>query len=310
MIEDSRFLREAAMDRLRLALGETLAGARNDEAAGEDQLGVWARGFGSFGQWNGDGNAATMARNTGGLLIGADGVIGDNWRLGVVGGYSRSGFSVGERNSSATSNDYHVGLYGGTEWGDLAFRSGLAYAWHDIDTSRAVAFPGFANTLTGHYGAGTAQAFGELGYRYKVEDLILEPSANLAYVNLSSGGFSETGGTGALNVAAVSSNAAFTTLGLRASTNFILDNGAVVTARAMFGWRHPFGDTTPTSGMAFPGGSAFTIAGVPMAGDAALVDLGLDLSFAPGATLGLAYGGQFGSASIDQTIKGTLSVKY
>ena len=159
-------------------------------------------------------------------------------------------------------------------------------------------------------GAGTAQAFGEMGYRFKVEEVILEPFANLAYVNLSSAGFSETGGTGALNVAASGANPAFTTLGLRASTSFILDDGAIATARAMFGWRHAFGDTTPTSGMTFPGGSAFTIAGVPMAGDAALLDLGLDLSFAPGATLGLAYGGQFGAASIDQTIKGTLSVEF
>lgn len=306
MIEDSRFLREAAIDRLRVALGEM----RNDAAGGNTQPGVWARGFGSYGQWNGDGNAATMTRNTGGLFVGADGVIGDNWRLGVVGGYGHSSYSVGERNSSAESNDYHVGLYGGTEWGDLAFRSGLAYSWHDIDTRRTASFPGFANTLTSDYGAGTTQAFGELGYRFKVEDVILEPFANLAYVNLATGGFSEAGGTGALDVAAGGTNATFTTLGLRASTSFTLDNGAAITARAMIGWRHAFGDTTPTSGMAFPGGSAFTIAGVPMAGDAALIDLGLDLNFTPSATLGLAYGGQFGAASIDQTIKGTLNVQF
>lgn len=304
MIEDSRFLREAAIDRLRIALGQTMTG--DDDG----QPGVWSRGFGSFARWNGDGNAATMTRNTGGLFIGADGVIGNNWRLGVVGGYGQSSYGVGARNSTATSNDYHVGLYGGTEWGDLAFRSGLAYAWHDIDTTRAVSFPGFANTLTGDYGAGTAQAFGELTYRVKVQDVTLEPFANIAYVNQASAGFSETGGIGALDVAAGSSNTTFTTLGLRASTSFSLDSGATLTARGMVGWRHAFGDTTPTAGMAFPGGAAFTIAGVPMAGDAALLDLGLDLSFAPGATLGLAYGGQFGAASVDHTVKGTLNVKF
>lgn len=310
MIEDSRFLREAAMDRLRAMLGDNPAGPRNDQAGGDEQPGVWARGFGAQGQWNGDGNAATMIRNTGGLFVGADGVVGNNWRLGVIGGYSHSDLAVGPRNSWATSNDYHVGLYGGTEWGNLAFRSGLAYTWHDIGTTRAAAFPGFANTLTGDYGAGTTQAFGELGYRFEIEDAMLEPFANLAYVNLATGGFSERGGVGALDVAAGGSNTGFTTLGLRASTSFTPEGGVTLTARGMIGWRHAIGDTTPTSGMAFPGGSAFTIAGVPMAGDAVLVDLGLDLSFRPNVTLGLAYAGQFGAASTDQTIRGTLNAKF
>ncbi|MFX3803920.1 autotransporter outer membrane beta-barrel domain-containing protein, partial [Streptococcus suis] len=79
-------------------------------------------------------------------------------------GYSRTNFSVKDRTSSGGSDNYHFGLYGGTQWGDFGFRSGLAYTWHDISTSRSVRLAGFADDLTGNDRAGTLQAFGEFGY--------------------------------------------------------------------------------------------------------------------------------------------------
>ncbi|AZO16519.1 hypothetical protein EJ069_18445 [Mesorhizobium sp. M2A.F.Ca.ET.043.05.1.1] len=48
------------------------------------------------------------------------------------------------------------------------------------------------------------------------------------------------------------------------------------TACGFLGWRHAFGDTAPTIGVAFAGQDPFTIAGTPIARDAALIDLGLD----------------------------------
>uniref|UniRef100_UPI0013D08688 autotransporter domain-containing protein n=1 Tax=Klebsiella pneumoniae TaxID=573 RepID=UPI0013D08688 len=74
-----------------------------------------------------------------------------------------------------------------------------------------------------------------------------------------------------------------------------------VTARGMLGWRHAFGDTTPYQTLAFTGGSPFSIAGAPIARNAAAVEAGLDLNLTPSATLGLSYGGQFGSGLADQT---------
>ncbi len=38
-----------------------------------------------------------------------------------------------------------------------------------------------------------------------------------------------------------------------------------VTARGSLGWRHAFGDTAPTTTLAFAGGSPFSIAGAPIA---------------------------------------------
>ncbi|HEV2156910.1 autotransporter outer membrane beta-barrel domain-containing protein [Bradyrhizobium sp.] len=320
MIEDSRFVRDAALDRLRDAFDAVGAvrspvmtyvdGKPVAASATSDRFAVWGRGFGAWGQSNGNGNAATIKRDIGGFFMGADGVVGDTWRVGMLGGYSRSTFNVGDRSSSGSSDNYHVGLYGGTQWGDLAFRSGAAYTWHDISTSRSVAFPGFGDSLKGNYNAGTAQAFGEFGYAITMRAARFEPFANLAYVSLSTDGFTEKGGAAALASGSSTTDAAFTTLGLRASTRFDL-YGATVTAKSMLGWRHAFGDTTPLSQIRFAGGGdTFSIGGVPIARNAAAIEAGLDYAITPAAMLGVSYGGQFGSGLTDQSLRANFNVRF
>lgn len=80
----------------------------------------------------------------------------------------------------------------------------------------------------------------------------IEPFANLAYVNVHTNGFSEQGGASTLTVYGGSNDSTFTTLGFRASSD--LDIGAArATVRGMIGWRHAYGDVTPTVSQAFTG---------------------------------------------------------
>lgn len=319
MVEDSRFVREAALDRLRDAF-DTVGAARAPittyvngkpvaASATTDGFALWGRGFGAWGRSNGDGNAATVRRDISGFFMGADGIVGETWRVGLLGGYSRSTFNVKDRSSSGSSDNYHVGLYGGTTWGNLALRTGTAYTWHDISAGRSVVFPGFGDSLKGNYKAGTAQAFGELGYGINAGIARFEPFANLAYVSLNTKGLRETGGAAALSSGSSTTDATFTTLGLRASTSFDL-NGAIVTAKGMIGWRHAFGNVTPLSQMRFAGGDAFTIGGVPIARNAAVIEAGLDYQITPAARLGVSYSGQFGSGLADQSLRANFNVKF
>lgn len=319
LVQDSHFLQDAVTARLRAAFGDSgTTAALPVMAYGEDgvqpvaadteRFAVWSQGFGSWGGTDSDGNAAAFDRSTGGILMGADGLVGD-WRLGLVGGYSRTSFDVDDRHSSGESDNYHFGVYGGTNWGSIAFRTGAAYTWHRISTSRSVAFQGFADQLSADYDAGTAQAFGELAYRTNAGPFAFEPFANLAYVNLHTDGFSETGGAAALTSGSSTTDATFTTLGVRASTDVTL-GGVSATARAMLGWRHAFGDVTPTSTFAFAGGDDFTIAGVPIARDAMVMEAGFDVQLAANATLGLSYTGQFGPDAFDNGFKASVGVKF
>jgi outer membrane autotransporter protein len=83
-----------------------------------------------------------------------------------------------------------------------------------------------------------------------------------------------------------------------------------VTARGSLGWRHAFGDTAPTTTLAFAGGSPFSIAGAPIAKSAAVVEAGLDFKLSNAATLGLSYGGQFGSGLKDHSARVHLNVAF
>lgn len=321
LIEDSRFTRDAINDRLRSAFETVgaeplpLMGYGDDAkeittaSVPSERYGAWGSVFGSWGHFGSDGNAAKLNRSTGGFVAGVDGLITDDVRLGFLAGYSHSSLKVDDRRSSASTDNYHLGIYGGAEWGALALRSGLAYTWSQIDSSRQVAFPGFTDSLTGDYRTGTTQVFGELGYDIKAGAVAFEPFANLAYVNVHTNGFTEQGGASALTVHSGSNDSTFTTLGFRAATDF--DIGAArATVRGMIGWRHAYGDVTPIISQAFTGSNAFTIASTPIAKDAAIIKAGLDFAITPQAMLGVSYHGQVGSRARDHGVRADLRIKF
>ncbi len=277
-------------------------------AASAPASALWAQGFGSWGSTDGNGNAAQLDRDTGGFFIGGDTLFND-WRIGVLGGYSQTNFDVDARSSSGSSDNVHAGIYAGTNWGAVSFRAGAAYTWSDLSTSRFASLPG-PQTLKADYDAGTAQAFGELGYGIQAGAFDFEPFAGLAYVNLNSDSFTETGGAAALYSASDDTDVTYTTLGLRGSTRFALGE-AEATLKGMLGWRHAFGDVTPLSTFVFEaGGSPFSVAGLPIAEDALLVDVGLDVALNEAVSLGVAYSGQFGDGSTDQSVRGSLNWNF
>lgn len=304
LVEDSRFIREAGIDRLRQAQG---AATDLKTVEGLDG-GAWARVYGSWGEMKGDGNAAKVDRDTSGVLVGADRRVG-NWRVGVMGGAGRSEVDVDARRSSAKIDNYHLGVYGGTEWGALALRTGASYSRHEIDTHRSVGFTGVADRTAGSYDARTAQVFGELGWRIDAGQVALEPFANLAYADLKTDGFTEQGGITALRGRGESTGTTFTTLGLRASTRLGAEaTGA--TLRGLLGWRHAFGDVAQRATLAFAGGNGYTVAGVPIAKDAAVLEAGLDFAIRRDLTLGVSYAGQVGDGVKDHGVKASLLWKF
>nr|WP_051987751.1 autotransporter domain-containing protein [Bosea sp. UNC402CLCol] len=186
---------------------------------------------------------------------------------------------------------------------------GVTYAWHELDTRRSAVFSGFGEELRSDYGARSLQAFGEIAYRFDLGRATIEPFVNLAYVNLRSAGFTETGGVAALTARAQTTAVAFATLGLRAQMSFDLGN-SVARISGTLGWRHATGDVTPLSLQAFSGGAPFSIAGAPIARDALVVNTGLALNLSPEAEIGLSYDGQLASRATDHAFNARLAVKF
>ncbi|MCZ8390500.1 autotransporter domain-containing protein [Achromobacter xylosoxidans] len=319
LLQDSRYLRDAMSDRLRAAAGAAgarsapllaaLGGAAPLAPASLGGPASWIQGMGNWSRIDGDGNAAGVKSSTGGFLMGVDAPVADAWRLGLMAGYSRSDFDANDRASSGHSDNYHLGAYGGGQWGALGLRGGLAYSWHDIATRRSVAMPGFADRLKAGYDGRTAQAFIDLGYRIETAAVALEPFASLAYVNLRTDGYRESGGAAALHASGQATETTFTTLGLRAASGFELGRAQAM-ARGSLGWRHALGDVRPVATQAFSAGDAFTVAGVAIARDSAVIEAGLDLQVTPRTVLGLAYQGQLASAARDHGVRANLAIRF
>lgn len=318
-ITDSLSLSDAVGERIRSAFDDVGApsspvttydekGMRQTTGS-TDGIAIWSQALGTKSKTDGQGYAAGIDHTTGGFLVGADASAG-TWRLGLVGGYSNTSFDVDARSSSGSSDNYHFGLYGGSQWDALGFRTGILYSTHNINTTRHVVFPAFNETLSADYKAHTTQAFAELGYKIDVSQVALEPFANLAYVHLASNGFAESGGTtAALTSDGSTTNTTFTTLGMRASTDIPLSD-TKVKARGMLGWRHAYDGVTPHSEFAFNTGASFGIDGAPIAKDALTMEAGLDFALSPNAAVSASYSGQVASNAADHTFKINVGVKF
>ena len=87
-----------------------------------------------------------------------------------------------------------------------------------------------------------------------------------------------------------------------------LANGTVLVPRATLAWQYAFGDVTPSAALAFQGtGAAFTVAGVPIARNAALVEAGFDWRFSPWAKLGACLSGRTCRERQSHAIKGAFT---
>ncbi|HEX7921922.1 MAG TPA: autotransporter-associated beta strand repeat-containing protein [Bradyrhizobium sp.] len=351
MLDDSRYLRDAVLGRLRQSSFADSAGPMAALSAGGPQLAAmdsmaassalayantsrpgfpikapplarpaplpdttfWAQGVGAWGRLNGDGNAAGMTRDLAGFFSGVDRRFAPNWIAGIAGGYTSSSLRIGDRSSSADIETAHLAGYVGASYGAFNLRGGAGASFSTLDTSRSIIFPGFLDSARARYDATTAQAFGEVGYGVNLGKVAVEPFAGLAWAHLDTDGFAETGGSGAaaLRGAGGNQDVGYSSLGARIATSFALTGGMQLTPRASVAWQYAFGDVTPTAALAFQNlGTGFTVAGVPLARNAALVEGGLDLRVTPQASVGIAYVGQLADRVQDHSIKASFSWKF
>lgn len=273
---------------------------------------LWAQAFGSWQRDRSDSNGPAGRAATGGLIIGADHVLGAGWRLGGALGYSHTRVNIAERAAKASIDNYSLTLYGGKQWqtgvGQLSLLLGGSYTLHHIRSERDMARIGLGNTLKARYSGGTSQLFTEIGHAFPLTQGYLEPYLGVSLDRLRTGAYTETGGIAALRGRAQGSINLATTLGLRAGHK--LKIGAKdLQLRAGLAWRYTGKDLTPRTRLAFQGGGpAFTVQGAPIARSSVQANLSADLLVNRNATLGLGYTGEFASSSQQHAV--TLNARW
>lgn len=272
---------------------------------------VWLVARGQDVRLDADGNAARLDQRSHGLQLGADAPLGD-WRLGGAFGYADQDLQVKERASETEADSYQLALYAGRNFalgaGRVHVIGGAGWAHHEIESRRRVVFPGFSENLLGDYSAQTRQLFTEAGYTMPLTmHLSLTPYLALDWSEQRTESFREKGGSAALQVDGSSNRLSTSTFGLRATQQWGWQEYKG-TVRTGLGWRHADGDLAAESTHRFAGGQAFTVAGAPIARNAAVLGLGLDVALAGQAVLGLDYDGQYGAGNREHS--GEVSLRW
>lgn len=269
---------------------------------------IWFDTWGHDGRTSGDGNASRTNNHGWGVALGLDGQLGDNAKAGLVLSYERT--DVGNQRSSSSDVDaMHVGAYIGTEYAGLKLRGGMAYSHLDMSTSRNIWVFGPKQKLEDDYNGWQFQVFGEGSYDFRLsEAATISPYINLAHVWLNADGVGEHGGSAAaLSVKGDTDSTTFTTLGLRGEVAL----GAPVSVYGDAGWQHAFGDVDGKTSNRFRGvGDKFSIKGVGVAEDTALVGAGVKAKINDNNQVTFGYQGQFGDDLNDHSANVQWQVKF
>lgn len=308
----SASVRDAVMGRLRGGQpqeGNAAAGPADGGDLDPRVFGLWGQGFGGWGRTDRDANAAAVNRSDAGFVLGADASFDSRWRVGVAAGYAHSRFDTASRLSSGTIDGGFAALYGATSLGPVNLRAGVSYGQQTVKTSRTVLFRSFSSASTANYDASTAQAFAELGYRFRLGAVALEPFVNGAAIRVHTDNFAEQGGAASLNGAARDYVIGTTTLGLRGDYAF---SDTPIIVRAMLGWRLAYGDLNPSARLAFqaPASAQFLSTAAPLDRNSLVSEFSLDWRLSSSASLGLLYAGAYGATAQDQSLRGRFELTF
>ena len=208
-------------------------------------------------------------------------------------GYSRSDFDVNDR-AAGPQRQLPSGAYGGGQWA-AGLRGGVAYSWHDIATRRSVAMPGFSDRLGRLRRPQRPGLRGpELSHRP-----VRRRAGTLRQPGLRQSAHRRLSRAAARPRCMRQARRArrSSTLGARATSRFEL--GGRRRAAGSLGWRHATGDVKPRATQAFSEGESFTVAGVALARNSAVIEAGLDLQATRKTRVGLAYQGLLSGSARD-----------
>lgn len=307
-LADTRYVREAALDRLGANLG---TGGRSDAATttGDSDAAttIWGRIIGSWTSTDGDGNGASLDIEAKGVIAGVDYSSGD-FKVGALFNYISSDVDtdrLGEGKVESTGGGVYAGYRAAS-----GFAVGVGGAISSVqgETTRAITVPGLAQTLRSDTDGTSYQLFGEVSFDLAATDAVrIEPFARIAYVEYKLDAYSEGGGFAALSQAKTTYDATFTTVGLRGSTAI----GGSASLRGSVGYQHVSGDRSPVSRVALQGTTSNAlIRGVGLDKNSFVGEAGVDFRIGANASLGVGYSGVIGKDNKDNGVKATFTLGF
>jgi len=281
---------------------------------------AWFAGFDGTAKLSGEAGigSAGLSHDTGGLAAGLDYRLAPDILLGVGIGGSSSNFSVSDRMTSGHLEAAHLGGYGVKTWNWLYAAGALSFSTFRNSTTRTIAGVGPTETATGSFGSNMLSGRVEVGAKQVFGSFAVTPFAALQFAQLWQNGFIEAspvpaGAAGPLGLTygstSVTSLPSF--LGAQIETRIALANGMWLSPYGRLSWVHEFNPNRAINAtfLALPG-VGFTVDGPRAARDAARIDAGAKLAFAPNAWLFASFDGEFSDRSQSYAGRGGVRVAW
>jgi len=254
---------------------------------------------------------ANYSASTHSVQVGGQKQIAQGWFLGGSAAYNSEDFNSSTGAGSVEGNGGAVGMVLKREIGNWTISGAADFGYGNYDTTRNIAFPGYAAQATGSFNLTQYGLHSRIAYLVPQQDWYLKPYLDLHAVHMHTGSYSEQGaGALGLNVDGNSDTMFSASPMLEVGGRVEMDNGMTLRPYAAVGAtlhdKNEWGADAQFQG-AVPGVQSFnTAASAPTS--LANVRLGVDLMVKKNLQVRAEYGGQFGSGY--RSNEGILRVNY
>ncbi|WP_449412496.1 autotransporter domain-containing protein [Pandoraea soli] len=284
----------------------------NGAMASDNGIAGWASFKGGNASQRGDGMSFDVKGLDG--AIGIDKRVGQNTLVGASVGLGNQDSKAKGMPGESKVNSVSVGLYGShlaaTNW---FVNGGVSYTNHSVKTDRTVAARNASARLSGKTNGQTFGMFGEVGKRFGVSGVNIDPSVGVRVASTRLNAFDETNrdgqGTDGLKVGSQSQTSTRGVVGVRLWSEVASISGGKVAPSLRLSYEHEFGNTQSSLTNAIYGApSGFTVKGPKLGRDIFTADLGVDMQIKK--QLEVRLGGNVSVRKGESALGGGISAKY
>ncbi|VVE25299.1 autotransporter outer membrane beta-barrel domain-containing protein [Pandoraea cepalis] len=284
----------------------------NGAMASDNGIAGWASFKGGNASQRGDGMSFEVKGLDG--AIGIDKRVAQNTLVGASVGLGNQESKAKGMPGESKVNSVSVGLYGShlaaTNW---FVNGGVSYTNHSVKTDRTVAARNASARLSGKTSGQTFGMFGEVGKRFGVSGVNIDPSVGVRVASTRLNAFDETNrdgqGTDGLKVGSQSQTSTRGVVGVRLWSEVASIAGGKVAPSLRLSYEHEFGNTQSSLTNAIYGApSQFTVKGPKLGRDIFTADLGVDMQIKK--QLEVRLGGNVSVRKGESALGGGISAKY
>ncbi len=277
-------------------------------------LQTWLSGFGGGGGIGGAGDTHGINDAMGGVAAGVEHRFDPTLLAGIAVGYIGSGYSTNGISGSGGVNTFSTALYASYAPGNWYLDGALGYGYNLATLDRGINFPGVARAASGSPTANEFLSSVEAGYHVALaQRTVVTPFVAMQGIVVLQNSVTESGaGAINLNVQGQTTASARSVVGAELTHGLPIGLSAPLLLTLRVGWGHEFADTSRTITAGFVGlpGAAFTVNGVPVPRDAAVIGIGASLAIRQSVDLFLRYDGTLASSASMQAGSAGLRVTF